>query len=243
MFAIRETKETVLAGLTNVVSSKKLEHNTYEVNFENGDRAVRFHKTNIVTFHPDGSFTLNSGGFHTQTTGDRLRRYAKNVRLMSDRGVWYVSFRKDTKDYQWPPKEKFTAFYDGITFSKRGKVLTGKRDVNDKELAQLRKDISRYCKHIREMEVPPVVTCGKPLTDADLLRLVKAGHISDALIYNAFIHCGYRDEQVYMWTGIMKSAEQTAHVVRRYLSERLTVKVAEPKGSTPHARGLALALA
>lgn len=241
MIACRETKETAFAGLTGIVSSKKVEHNTYEVNFENGDRAIRFHKTTIVTFHPDGSFTLNSGGFHTQTTSERIRRYAKNVRLMSERGIWYVSFRKDEKDYQWPPKEKFTAFYDGITFSKRGKVLTGKRDIDNKAVNALRKSITLYCKRIKTMQLP-VVTTGKHLSDADLLRLVKSGHISEAVIYNAFIHCGYSDEQVYLWTGIMKSNEQAAHVVRRYLSERLVVKVAEPKGSAVR-QGLSLAFA
>lgn len=239
MFAIRETKDSVLAGLTGVVGSKKLEHNTYEVTFANGDRAVRFHKTNIVTFHPDGSVTLNSGGFHTQTTSERIRRHAKSFALYSDRGVWYVGFVRRIKGER---KVNPTAFYDGITFSKRGKVLTGKRDIDNKAVEDLRKSITRYCKHIRDMKVPPVVMSGKSLTDADLLRLVKSGHISEAVIYNAFIHCGYSEQQVYMWTGIMKDSEQTAHVVRRYLSERLVAKVAEPKGS-PIARGLALALA
>lgn len=51
--------------------SGALAHNTRLV--EDGeDVAVVLHNTRIVTFHADGSVTLNSGGYHTSTTKARI---------------------------------------------------------------------------------------------------------------------------------------------------------------------------
>jgi len=38
--------------------------------------AVRFHATNVVTIHPDESYTLKTNGWHTVTTWKRIRDYS-----------------------------------------------------------------------------------------------------------------------------------------------------------------------
>jgi hypothetical protein len=53
------------------------------------DYAIRLHNTDVVTLHPDGCYTLDSGGWRTVTTKDRINRYAP-VSVASDRGQWYV---------------------------------------------------------------------------------------------------------------------------------------------------------
>ena len=40
------------------------------------DIAVRLHRTDVVTFHQDGTVTFDTGGWHTATTRDRLNTYA-----------------------------------------------------------------------------------------------------------------------------------------------------------------------
>lgn len=55
--------------------SRKVGNNTY-LQRRGDDIAVMLHATDIVTFHPDGTFTLNTGGWHTPTTLDRLREWA-----------------------------------------------------------------------------------------------------------------------------------------------------------------------
>lgn len=74
---------------------RKLANNTYlERRFGGGDRenctaiAVRLHATDIVTFHPDGSTVLDSGGWRTVTTKQRMNEAGFNV--WQERGVWYV---------------------------------------------------------------------------------------------------------------------------------------------------------
>jgi hypothetical protein len=70
---------------------RKLAHKTY---IEQGDEArigVRFHSTRILTFHPEGTFTVNTGGYRTVTTKQRLNALLpKGYRIYSERYVWMI---------------------------------------------------------------------------------------------------------------------------------------------------------
>jgi len=66
----------------------KVAHNTYLERFlRPGDLeavyAVRLHRTRIVQFHPDGSIVLDTGGWQTPTTRDRMNRCGLNVYMSS----------------------------------------------------------------------------------------------------------------------------------------------------------------
>jgi len=67
----RRTKRQIMAGV-NCTSSSIVDHNTVEYERENGDRVIRLHLTDIVTFRPDGTIMLNSGGWKTITTKTRM---------------------------------------------------------------------------------------------------------------------------------------------------------------------------
>jgi hypothetical protein len=78
---------------------KKLKNNTYL--YPRGeDYAVRLHYTDVVTIHADGTYTLNSGGWDTPTTKDRINAYSP-ARVASERGEWII-WRAD--DPRTPPK-------------------------------------------------------------------------------------------------------------------------------------------
>lgn len=59
----------------------------YETSLTNGvgdGPTIRHHRTHIVTFHRDGSITLNGAGWVSRTTADRMRRFTPaNVRVSS----------------------------------------------------------------------------------------------------------------------------------------------------------------
>lgn len=58
--------------------------------FPEGDAvAVRYHETDIVTYHADGSVTLASGGWNTATTARKLDEYSPWSVGSTDR-TWYV---------------------------------------------------------------------------------------------------------------------------------------------------------
>ena len=91
-----------LRNLKGVESARKLENNTYEVTYKDGCRAIRLHRTDIVTFRPDGKFAINSGGWQTRTTKHRINKYCRTIQVWASKKKWYVSRagREGLADYK-----------------------------------------------------------------------------------------------------------------------------------------------
>lgn len=53
---------------------RKLANNTYLEEAEDGAFAIRLHSTRIVTFYESGRIKLDTGGWRTVTTKDRINR-------------------------------------------------------------------------------------------------------------------------------------------------------------------------
>lgn len=106
---------------------------------------VRLHQTNVVTFHSDGRIVLDSGGWHTVTTKDRMNRAIRSYHsssswsVYSDRGVWYVA----TGNYS-AGTDKRWAYADGITLHLDGSVSGEGEDPRRQQ--QLRKQARAYAK-------------------------------------------------------------------------------------------------
>ena len=49
--------------------------------------AVQFHATDVVTIHPDGTFEVNTGGWNTVTTWQRIHQYV-HMKQIYDRVLW-----------------------------------------------------------------------------------------------------------------------------------------------------------
>lgn len=85
---------------------RKLGNNTYLETVWNGkaspDYGVRYHATIVITIHEDGTFTLNTGGWHTITTKARLNDYSP-ARVYSVDGTLCVVSSDDPRT---PPKVK-----------------------------------------------------------------------------------------------------------------------------------------
>jgi len=58
------------------------------------DYAVRLHGTDVVTLHPDGSYTLDSGGWQTPTTKERINRFAP-VAVWAVKRRWQIAPRRE----------------------------------------------------------------------------------------------------------------------------------------------------
>ena len=96
-----------------VRDSLRLENNTTAVRLPDGV-AVQLHETDVVTFRDDGTVVLNSGGWDTKTTRDRLHRYAPGASVGRRDGVTWVT----TNAGQFP-------LVDGFEYRpKTGEVLT-----------------------------------------------------------------------------------------------------------------------
>jgi len=79
---------------------KKIAPNTYLERIGHGpgepDRiGVCLHSTYVLTFHRSGAVSLDSGGWGTVTTKERIKRYlAPGLGLCQEKHVWYVHDRR-----------------------------------------------------------------------------------------------------------------------------------------------------
>jgi hypothetical protein len=55
---------------------------------EGNSFVIRYHNTDVVSIHEDNTYTLNSGGWYTPTTKDRINEYSP-ARIHQDKGLWY----------------------------------------------------------------------------------------------------------------------------------------------------------
>lgn len=88
----------VYVGLFKKASSGKVQkigNNTYKVELPDG-YAIRLHNTNVLTFQGD-NVILNSGGYQTHTTKERINRYLPGYELTQKNWTWYV-IESDTKN-------------------------------------------------------------------------------------------------------------------------------------------------
>lgn len=96
--------------------------------------AVRLHNTDVVTLHKDGTYTLDSGGWQTVATKDRMNRYGP-ANVASNRGQWQVSRRGDWSK-SWP-------YADGMRLAADGTPLDVSPDMS-KTRAEVDKLVRNY---------------------------------------------------------------------------------------------------
>jgi len=106
------TKKESLESIQNdVMRSRKIGNNTFEIIYKDGNRAIRLHKTDIITFGAT-AFILNTGGWSTVTTKDRINKYIPCHYLFQKDFQWYLSTGKGIVEY-----------YDGIRFNYDGSLI------------------------------------------------------------------------------------------------------------------------
>lgn len=131
--------------------SRKIGNNTY-IERRGEDFAVRLHNTDILTIRPDNSFVVDTDGWLTVTTKDRLNTFApRGVQFYSERGQWQVHFGN------WQDGRK-QPYADGMVIypSSEGGWTTDPDTELDKALTEAeahnkttRKAIDKYVKDFR----------------------------------------------------------------------------------------------
>lgn len=110
MFSEYISKATLLHGEGEVSHSKMVAKATILMTMPNGTEKLKYHNTIVVTKSPDGIYTLNSGGYKTNTTRSRIEDFTK-IRIYQRKGIWYAG-------------NSSVIFYDGIQF-KDGEMIGG----------------------------------------------------------------------------------------------------------------------
>jgi hypothetical protein len=67
---------------------RKIGNNTYATIQPDGSVTIRLHSTDVVTIYPDDAVKVNSGGWRTSTTKDRINKYSP-VGVYQRNHQWY----------------------------------------------------------------------------------------------------------------------------------------------------------
>lgn len=222
-------------------NDRPLQNNTRLIRRSEDEIAVRLHETDVITYHRNGNRTLNSGGWLTVTTKERINGYLglNGLKVASDRGQWFL--------YQFPGWEKVSEFYDGMVVTGEGKVLKPKMP-DPKETAKIKalgKRINEYVEGFvkaleKGMPAPGSGDCwfclfreqnGKTWGDATgnhdhLLQHIEEGYYVPSLALNAVKEKGYNNPSFILgWLSPdeMRTSFDFAvrNSIRKYLRKRL----------------------
>lgn len=149
----RRTKKEIMEGVEHV-SAKKVANNTVEYTREDGTRVIRLHLTDIVEILPNGVIRLNSGGYKTATTKERIERYLpEGMRLWSEKGIWYIG--KPSWLHEAGDELSRYPFKDGMIIKPDGTV-GGTSLHEERKNKLLLKKIAAYTKAVKELVSLPL---------------------------------------------------------------------------------------
>lgn len=106
---MRETMREMMSDVRHTALKPRLiANNTVEYHKEDGARIIRLHHTDILTFQTDNKIVLNTSGWQTVTTKDRMNAHLPwpDYKIAATKGQWYI--------YQGGWEGKKIAFYDGV---------------------------------------------------------------------------------------------------------------------------------
>lgn len=135
---------------------RKIGNNTYLV--DRGDAvAMRLHDTGVITWTADG-ITLDSGGWKTPTTKDRMSSILQRggFTIWQERGEWSLVRLSDRKT--WPYADGMTVCYDPDIAPTGTATLTA-RD-QDKATRKMIATYAKHCAdHLQDIGTPSTGDC------------------------------------------------------------------------------------
>jgi hypothetical protein len=227
---MKRTKAEIMENV-DCKESKIIASNTVEYVRPDGVRVIRLHRTDIMTFPKRGGVILNSDGWKTVTTKERMNSHQSECVIVQDKGLWYVSTSLDP--YQ--DKDSRIPFFDGIKI-KDGTVINPKKSAHRKEQSLLRQ-IKTYCTAVKKLDALPMPNggdcwyCsmytedGTSLGDTSrdtshLIEHLKEKYIHGSLILNALKHVGYVDPGVIFQ---MDHRDFIVRAINRYFKSKLNL--------------------
>ena len=181
--------------------SRKMANNTY-LERRDANIVLKLHDTDIITYQPNGDIILNSGGWHTVTTKDRISSgLPHGYTLTQSKSIWYIIKHLEGKEF-WNAENPQYRFKDGITIKWSGKVINSdnvKSEAKDVKIKAKIKEYAKLCASKIPLDPPSGGDCwyclmqteeGKSLGDAikdteHLLSHIKERYIVSSLVYNA----------------------------------------------------------
>ena len=227
----------------------KIANNTFRYRRADGTEVIRLHTTDIIEKRPDGRVILNSGGWKSVTTKDRLNSYSgysvgskPGGAAAHYRGVWFVRDRSTGAE---------TPFYDGIILPDAFEN-PAKGEKAAKAAAKLKKEIKAFvdatipdgarlpepnggdcwvCSMFEREAVKPATdglgrNVNSTTLDSEHIKShIKERYMHGSLIWNALAAAGYRHPEFAFGDRPLFDAKRVRQVVSRYLKKRMGLPV------------------
>jgi hypothetical protein len=126
--------EAFEVGGSGYKSAKRIARNTWRYTRSDGSVAIKLHRTDVCVRDTKGKITLNSGGWHTPTTKDRI-----NIGLS---GTGYSIYQNASKWYVRSGSEGECVYFDGMVLPRDFK--SRKSAVEEKRVDKLSKQIVKF---------------------------------------------------------------------------------------------------
>jgi hypothetical protein len=214
----RKSKRDMIAALDATPTSCKLiDHNTIEYVDAAGDTHTKLHDTVILTVHKRGGFTVNTGGWNTITTRDRLNKFLPSGnQVYTEKGVIHLNG---------------TPFRETITIGPRGAITPDWTPAKiDRDLKAIKKYVDLY----RTQGLPPIEkSAGDPWVfgevDESVMRdWMESGYRFRRMIPLALAAAGMQEQGVAFYMHDIdrdngKIDSCTLGRIRRYVRKQLGV--------------------
>lgn len=222
------------------VRSRVIAPNTVEYQTPEGKRVIRLHQTDIIEFlHRNGDIRLNTGGWLTVTTKERLNRFLPGLSIYSIKGVWMIS-----NAGQW---DNGVPFYDGMILRNGRVPLPTIRDEQRKRgVERLKTRINKFVNQLDKMDNLPEPNGGdcwscsmfdrsalasgeRKMKDPSHIRshiTVKENYLHGSLIHNALVWAGCTPEGIgirWHWFNEGTYKGEIKRYLYRYLKAQLGV--------------------
>ena len=105
--------------------SRKIQNHTYLKRRDSTTIAVMFWATDVVTYNQDGSISLDTGGYRTVSTRDRMDTYNPLGGVCVERGDWWY-YNSSLLNNSWA---MFYEFKSGMLIQPDGTPGTRRREI------------------------------------------------------------------------------------------------------------------
>ncbi|AFU88327.1 hypothetical protein CcrSwift_gp334 [Caulobacter phage CcrSwift] len=185
-----------------LVKSSKPARNTLDYTTSDGVRRVRLHDTDVLTFHVNGAVEINTGGWNTLTTRDRINAFAPpHVRVYSDKGRAVVhALPAGASAVTWSSPAASKPFAKRATVHPDGRIEV---DATVKELEAIPSLIRRYLEAFKagfpfNSSGDPWMTPGALVAPETALDWLGADsgkpYLFDSILFHAHVAAGLTEE-------------------------------------------------
>lgn len=220
-------------GKSRGIGERVLANNTVAIR-RGEDIAVRLHSTDILTYHPDGTVTYETGGWWSVTTKDRFNRYGPiGFGVYSDRGTWKLYHRG----------EEIARFYDGLRLNPETGEIVNPELSPDFERVDTRNDemvktIDRYVKRYDDETIRDLIaraieegTRGdclgcqfgpdNPLGTSHYETHFEEGYVMASVMVNAYRLRGFADPGLVLQIDAERNPGEIRKTLRKFLRAQL----------------------